>query len=201
MEWVVLGQTVGFVGSLVAGLSARSRKEEVEALNSRLVAVNKQLREKARATQAGLYGPAICAAEPYLGADSKQPAQSAEATEVISTLRAGKSLLKMRDGPGAKEHFERALALTRTSAASLETPWKAQRKALRGLGAASQLMGDNDAALGYMKEVLALSEASGDDTGVADAMGAPPMARARVCVRLRARDLPRGHCGHLHRQG
>ena len=42
VEWVVLGQTFGFIGSLVGGWVAADRKEEVERLNARLLAVNKQ---------------------------------------------------------------------------------------------------------------------------------------------------------------
>ncbi len=181
VEWVVAGQTIGFVGSAVAGYSARKRKEEVEVLNSRLVAVNKQLREMARASQAGMYSAeasklpqhapvAASAAAAPAAAPAAEP-QSDAAADILSTLRAGKSLLKMRDGKGAKAHFERALELTRERATVLEAPWKAQRKALRGLGAAAQLLGDNDGALTYMKEVLAMSETMGDNTGVADAMG------------------------------
>jgi tetratricopeptide (TPR) repeat protein len=174
VEWVVAGQTVGFIGSLVAGWYAADRKKEVESLNTRLVAVNKQLREQARVAQAGIYAPsggaAAAAAATSSGAaiadDSSPTAQ-----EIITTLRTGKSLLKMRDGKAARGHFERALALTRDPACGLETPWKAERKALRGLGAATQLLGENEAALGYMKQVLDMSEREGDNTGVADAMG------------------------------
>jgi hypothetical protein len=180
VEWVVAGQTVGFVGSLVAGLNARDRKKEVESLNVRLVAVNKQLREQARVAQAGAYAPsppsgaaasngasASAGAAPSGAADDSSPA----AQEVIATLRTGKSMLKMRDGKAARGHFERALFLTRAPSSGLETPWKAERKALRGLGAACSLLKEHDAALGFMREVLAMSERMGDNTGVADAMG------------------------------
>jgi hypothetical protein len=189
VEWVVAGQTVGFVGSLVAGWYARDRKKEVESLNVRLVAVNKQLREQARVAQAGAYAPsppagaassngasasassasssASASASAVGAADDSSPA----AQEVISTLRTGKALLKMRDGKAARGHFERALFLTRAPSSGLETPWKAERKALRGLGAACSLLKEHDAALGFMREVLDMSERMGDNTGVADAMG------------------------------
>jgi hypothetical protein len=186
VEWVVAGQTVGFMGSLIAGWYAADRKKEVESLNTRLVAVNKQLREQARSTQAGAYAPAggagasaaPAAASSANGAaangNGKAPAaddSSPEAQEIIATLRSGKSLLKMRDGKAARGHFQRALALARDVGTGLETPWKAERKALRGLGAAAQLLGESDAALGFMTQVLDISEREGDSSGVADAMG------------------------------
>ena len=185
VEWVVAGQTIGFVGALVGGWYAADRKKEVEKLNARLVAVNKQLREQARTTKAGTYAPegltsssngngagtgagaAAAAAKAAHANDDSSPA----AQEVISTLRTGKGMLKMRDGKAARGHFERALVLCRDPASGLETPWKAERKALRGLGAAAQLLGEQDAALALMKQVLDLSEKMGDTSGVADALG------------------------------
>ena len=184
VEWVVIGQTIGFVGSLIGGWYAADRKKEVERLNTRLVAVNKQLREQARVTQAGVYSPdGVTAASSNgngatgakkapnknnaLVADDSSPA----AQEIIATLRSGKSALKARDGAGARKLFERALTLCRDPACGLETPWKAERKALRGLGAAAQLLKQYDLALGHMMQVLAISEKHGDTTGQADAIG------------------------------
>ena len=182
VEWVVIGQTIGFVGSLIGGWYAADRKKEVESLNVRLVAVNKQLREQARVAQAGAYSPdaAAVAASNGNGGSKKAPNpgnalvaddSSPAAQEIIVTLRTGKSALKTRDGAAARPHFERALALCRDPACGLETPWKAERKALRGLGASAQLLKQYDAALGYMMEVLAISEKHGDSTGQADAIG------------------------------
>ena len=184
VEWVVAGQTIGFVGALVGGFYAADRKKEVEALNARLVAVNKQLREQARTAKAGTYAPegltsssngngngAGAGAAAAVAAAHANDDSSPAAQEVIATLRTGKGMLKMRDGKAARGHFERALVLCRDPASGLETPWKAERKALRGLGAAAQLLGEQDAALALMKQVLDLSEKMGDTSGVADALG------------------------------
>ena len=183
VEWVVIGQTIGFVGSLIGGWYAADRKKEVERLNTRLVAVNKQLREQARVTQAGVYSPDGVSSASSNGngtgtkkapnknnallADDSSPA----AQEIIVTLRSGKAALKSRDGAGAQKLFERALTLCRDPACGLETPWKAERKALRGLGAAAQLLKQYELALGHMMQVLAISEKHGDTTGQADAIG------------------------------
>ena len=115
----------------------------------------------------GARAAAAAAAKAAHANDDSSPA----AQEVISTLRTGKGMLKMRDGKAARGHFERALVLCRDPASGLETPWKAERKALRGLGAAAQLLGEQDAALALMKQVLDLSEKMGDTSGVADALG------------------------------
>lgn len=155
VEAVVLGQTVGFVGSVIAGLQARKTGKQVVALNARLREVNKTLRERARAPTA-------------------PPAEDASplSVELISLLRQGKQLLKLREGAAARDKFQAALALARTvSGDELSEPWKAVRKSLRGLAAASQLLGDTDAALRNMREVLSLSAAAEDTAGQADAMG------------------------------
>jgi tetratricopeptide (TPR) repeat protein len=198
VEWVVLGQTVGFIGSVIGarcalrprgraqrpethsragGLNARARKQEVESLNKRLMAVNKQLREQAREQSRQASAST---------ANGGSAGGSEFATEVISLLRAGKALLKQRDGAAARDKFSLALSLARGGASAADSPlnsmegplsgelaepWKAQRKALRGLGAACTLMGDNDAALAHMQDVLALSEVMGDAPAIADALG------------------------------
>jgi len=167
VELVVFGQTVGFVGSVIGGLQARERKKEVEALNRKLISVNKQLRSRERS------------APPQVA----DPSPSLFANEVVAQLRQGKSLLRAKDAKAAQAIFQSALdsVLARSAAESngafgnaadgLDEPWKAQRKALRGLGACAQQLGDLDGALRYMTEVLALSEQKGDASAVADAIG------------------------------
>lgn len=169
VEWVVLGQTVGFIGSLVGGWSAKERKEEVEKLNARLLVVNKQLREQARAAKSPTLSPDVPVKVPSTHADTED--QSPEAQELLKVLRTGKGLLKERNGTAALESFEKALGMARSHATSLESPWKAERKALRGMGAAHNQLGQHDRALDYMKQVLTISEKMADTSGVADAMG------------------------------
>ena len=158
IEAVLVGLTVGLVGSVVAGLQAKRTGEQVKLLNERLREVNKMLRERARVST------------PPADDDA-----SALAVEVIGLLRQGKQLLKQREGAAAREKFEAALALARDgngdAAGQLTAPWKAVRKSLRGLAAASQLLGDTEAALRNMREVLALSAAADDSAGQADAVG------------------------------
>lgn len=86
-------------------------------------------------------------------------------------LRSGKGHLKMRDSVTAKTEFENALRLARSGDNVLESPWKAERKALRGLGAANQQLKDYPKALDAMMEVLKISEKMDDQSGVADAIG------------------------------
>lgn len=173
VEWVVAGQTVGFIGAAVTGLSLRERKREVEELNTRLVQVNKQLREKARSSQTALqHATSGGSSEEGDSAGAASAVPDDPTTEkVLTTLRAAKSMLKLRDSTGAKAQFEQALALVQQHEASLESPWKAKRKALRGLGAACQQLGDHDAALRHLQQVLYISEEHGDVSGAADAIG------------------------------
>lgn len=77
----------------------------------------------------------------------------------------------MRDSATARAEFEAALKIARSGASELEAPWKAERKALRGLGAAHQQLGDYPKALDAMMEVLRISEKMEDHSGVADAIG------------------------------
>mmetsp|Transcript_9441 Transcript_9441/g.34653 ORF Transcript_9441/g.34653 Transcript_9441/m.34653 type:complete len:337 (-) Transcript_9441:24-1034(-) len=157
---LIFGQWVGFIGALVGGNSARVRKEEVEQLNQKLLQVNQQLREYARKSKRGLYSSGeVAAANGEL-----------QTADWLVELKKGKSLLKDREGEQAKVSFERALVLLR-SAEGLKTPWKAERKALRGLSAAHRLMGEKQVALEYILKVLDLCDTHGDTTGKGDALG------------------------------
>lgn len=77
----------------------------------------------------------------------------------------------MRDSALAKSEFEHALKLARSGASELDSPWKAERKALRGLGAAHQQLADYPKALDAMMEVLKISEKMEDQSGISDAIG------------------------------
>jgi tetratricopeptide (TPR) repeat protein len=127
------------------------------------VQVNKQLREKARSSQTALqHATSGGSSEEGDSAGAASAVPDDPTTEkVLTTLRAAKSMLKLRDSTGAKAQFEQALALVQQHEASLESPWKAKRKALRGLGAACQQLGDHDAALRHLQQVLYISEEHG----------------------------------------
>eukprot|EP00958_Prasinococcus_capsulatus_P002183 scaffold201_cov405-Prasinococcus_capsulatus_cf.AAC.7 len=171
---LIFGQWVGFIGALVGGNSARVRKEEVEQLNQKLLQVNQQLREYARKSKRGLYSSGEVAVSPKARLSPCTVSDAAngelQTADWLVELKKGKSLLKDREGEQAKVSFERALVLLR-SAEGLKTPWKAERKALRGLSAAHRLMGEKQVALEYILKVLDLCDTHGDTTGKGDALG------------------------------
>ena len=53
----------------------------------------------------------------------------------------------------------------------LDCPWRAERKAERGLGAAHELNGDYAHALEHMRKVVDLSKEHRDSAGLSDAFG------------------------------
>ena len=196
VELVVLGQTIGFVGAMVGGFSARSRKREVEELNQRLIAVNKQLRQQARSTMIGNYEPDSIDLIPSTkekklqsvtgsgngdglatvngnGVDSFHNSNAYEwkRSEVIEMLRAGKKALQEQDAQEAVKNFKQSLEMAHSNADVLDNVKKVERKAYRGLGGAYLILHDYDNALMYMKKVLDLSEEMHETTGVGDALG------------------------------
>jgi len=163
---IVLGQFVGFVGATVSGLEAKKRKEEVLQLNAKLLGINKELRKLAR--EGGFVSSSLEVRKE--GKESKQVEESRE--NVISMLRQGKELLRQTDAQGATEHFQKALEAIRTAGDALDSPWKAERKALRGLGAAFQLQGKNKEALKHMMRVLEIvEEHKGEMVETTDTLG------------------------------
>ena len=187
VELVVLGQTIGFVGAVVGGISARARKRQVENLNERLISVNKQLRQQARLTMAGEYEREDAIDLPvhatHMASAATVGAGTAtvdgdlvktydwQRTEVIDLLRAGKKALKEEDAHEAVKSFKLSLERARENAEVMDNIKKVERKAYRGLGGAYLILHDYDNALDYMKKVLDLSEEIGDSTGVGDALG------------------------------
>ena len=174
VELVVLGQTIGFIGALVGGFSARDRKRQVEDLNERLLAVNKQLRQQARSTMSGGYerDSIDVATKPSSNTpEHASPDDADQRNEVIEILRAGKAALKEENAQDAVRFFKLSLERAREHADVLDNVKKVERKAYRGLGGAYLILHDYDKALEYMKLVLALSEEMGESKGVGDALG------------------------------
>lgn len=164
IEALILGQAIGFVGSYVGGLEAKKRKEEAERLNESLLQVTKELRKQARAHKKALvrnvaHGPTH---------DSQEHPKR---VLVLERLKKGKASLQNRKGEDAKHYFEDALVKIDEASEEMEVPWKARRKAIRGLGAAHELLGEHDVALQYMQEVLSLSQSHNDRKGLGDAYG------------------------------
>ena len=159
---LVIGQTIGFVGSAVAGSAARKRAEEIERLNATLLKVNKEVRKELRSTQGRKVATPM---------DSTDDGSSEVVLEIISLLKNGKSKLKAQAANEAKALFTKALALIKGNESALKEPWKAVRKAERGLGAAASRLKQYDEALTHMKTVLALSQEHNDLTVATDAYG------------------------------
>ena len=89
----------------------------------------------------------------------------------MQLLKRGKQALKEGHGPAAKQAFSSALLNLDDVELELESPWRARRKALRGMGAACGCLGEHSEALGYMEQVVSISEANEDMNGLADAYG------------------------------
>ncbi|KAL6752829.1 FLU chloroplast precursor, alternative spliced version s-FLP [Haematococcus lacustris] len=81
-------------------------------------------------------------------------------------LRAGKRLLKERNGAAALVRFEKALMLSKALADRVQ-----ERRAMRGLAAAARLQGQHRSAIKHLERVLEISKAMQEFTGDADAYG------------------------------
>lgn len=91
---------------------------------------------------------------------------SPEMKQCVHSLREGKRLLKAKDGGPAMVRFEKALMLAEAMGDTLH-----EKRAVRGLAAAARLLGERRAAIGHLERVLAISRATGDYVGDADACG------------------------------
>jgi len=195
VDVVGITTAVGLIGAAVGGFSARARKDEVEALNNQLRKINMSLRQQARAGT--VYAPGLNYAPQPLGgggggggatatavapapaalAPPPPPAPAASTTldeddagpelrACVAALREGKRLLKAGEGPPALVRFEKALMLAEAIGDTIH-----EKRAVRGLAAASRLNGDRRSAIKHLERVLALSRATRDHVGDADAFG------------------------------
>ena len=168
---VILGQAIGFVGALAGGNSARKKKEEVQRLNAELQSVNSQLLEVTRQLRLQVRGKEVKGSQLPVEKEGKTEAQIEMRGTVLAALKSGKNLLKEKDFAQAKACFEEALSAIRVADGALDSPWKAERKAYRGLGGACEGLGMHRDALEHMQQVVAMSKERGDDTGLGDAYG------------------------------
>mmetsp|Transcript_38705 Transcript_38705/g.65165 ORF Transcript_38705/g.65165 Transcript_38705/m.65165 type:complete len:323 (+) Transcript_38705:69-1037(+) len=168
IELIVFGQFVGFAGATISGLEARKRKAEVEVLNKRIVEVNKELRKELREGKAGQYKRPDTLT-PWKEGMTDQQIEYRE--RVVSLMKNGKQQLKLKNSKEATHSFEQSLVAIEQAGDALESPWKARRKCYRGLGAASQLAGNNKEALKHMQRVLALCEEHNDQACKGDTLG------------------------------
>jgi len=81
-------------------------------------------------------------------------------------LRAGKRLLKEKNGAAAMVRFEKALMLSKALADKVQ-----ERRANRGLAAAARLQGQYRTAIKHLERVLEISREMREYTGDADAYG------------------------------
>jgi len=91
---------------------------------------------------------------------------TAEQRQCTKALREGKRLLKEDSGAPALVHFEKALMLAKFLRNKV-----AERRAVRGLAAASRLQGQYQSAIKHLQRVLEISREMGDHVGDADAYG------------------------------
>ncbi|KIZ06832.1 hypothetical protein MNEG_1119 [Monoraphidium neglectum] len=82
------------------------------------------------------------------------------------SLRAGKRLLKEKNGAAAMVRFEKALMLSKALEDKVQ-----ERRAMRGLAASARLQGQYKAAIKHLERVLEISREMKEFTGDADAYG------------------------------
>mmetsp|Transcript_27647 Transcript_27647/g.44326 ORF Transcript_27647/g.44326 Transcript_27647/m.44326 type:complete len:364 (-) Transcript_27647:539-1630(-) len=168
---LILGQGVGFMGSVVGGNEARKKGEQIKTLNSSLIKVNAELRREMRNAGLGPYVPipAQRFIEKLDGTSTDEDDQVV--ASVLFQLKRAKGLLKTNDNADALKEFKAALSEIEGNPLSLAQGWKAARKAHRGMGAALERMGRYPEALVSMKTVLSLSTEHDDHAGETDALG------------------------------
>lgn len=154
---------VAFVGATVGGLLARKRKSDLKRVNDQLRQINETLRRQAKIES---YAPDLSYA-PVGRMTAKEIVVDPQREKLISSLRTGKSFLKMQDFESATENFRLALDLAQDLGDRAE-----EKKAARGLGASLQRQGKFREAIMYYSRVLALSKLKGEDSAATEAYGA-----------------------------
>eukprot|EP01023_Acetabularia_acetabulum_P024747 TRINITY_DN2380_c0_g2_i1.p1 TRINITY_DN2380_c0_g2~~TRINITY_DN2380_c0_g2_i1.p1 ORF type:complete len:346 (-),score=64.70 TRINITY_DN2380_c0_g2_i1:179-1159(-) len=177
IDVVGITEFVALVGAVVGGVSARVRKQELQKLNEQLRLINRQLRQEARAgvmyAPSLNYTPPATAAGQQVSSNSSSPYEvsddedvSPDRTQCREALKEGKKLLKANQGPAAMVRFEKALMLSRGFDDKI-----LERRAVRGLAAATKMQGQLRSALKHLERVLQLSKELNEFTGDADAYG------------------------------
>ena len=86
--------------------------------------------------------------------------------EAAVALKSGRKLLEQKKGAAALVHFEKAKMLSRKKGSRLQ-----ERRAERGLAAASRLQQQYNKTIGHLMRVLEISKEMNEFTGDADAYG------------------------------
>jgi len=165
---IIFGQAIGFAGAIAGGLEAKKRAEEITQLNKSLLEVNgkikKELRREKQSKTPGVDMSIDSDGDPYV-------------EKILTLLRSGKALLKIEE---SKEKFEEALGkfeeahaliIAESGKEKLMVPWKAERKALKGIAAAASRLGYTAKSLEMTKKVLDLALEHKDMAEITDNYG------------------------------
>ena len=165
---IILGQAIGFAGAIAGGLEAKKRAQEITQLNKSLLEVNGKIKkELRREKQSKTHG-----VDMSIDSDGDEYVE-----KILMLLRSGKAMLKMDESKEKLEEalgkFEEAYALiiAESGKEKLNVPWKAERKALKGIAAAASRLGSTAKSLEMTKKVLNLALEHKDMAEITDNYG------------------------------
>lgn len=165
---IILGQAIGFAGAIAGGLEAKKRAQEITQLNKSLLEVNGKIKKELRREKQSKTP----------GVDMSIDSDGDEYVEkILMLLRSGKAMLKMDESKEKLEEalgkFEEAYALiiAESGKEKLNVPWKAERKALKGIAAAASRLGSTAKSLEMTKKVLNLALEHKDMAEITDNYG------------------------------
>jgi len=165
---IILGQAIGFAGAIAGGLEAKKRAQEIAQLNKSLLEVNGKIKKELRREKQSKTP----------GVDMSIDSDGDEYVEkILMLLRSGKAMLKMDESKEKLEEalgkFEEAYALiiAESGKEKLNVPWKAERKALKGIAAAASRLGSTAKSLEMTKKVLNLALEHKDMAEITDNYG------------------------------
>ncbi|KAG1650922.1 hypothetical protein FOA52_009050 [Chlamydomonas sp. UWO 241] len=147
VDIVGISETIALAGALVGGLAAGKRKKEVDKLNDQPTTTR---------TPSGT----------MVSVSMEEDEMSADQIACRDALKTGKGMLKEKNGPGAMVRFEKALMISKALGDKIQ-----ERRACRGLAAASRLNKQHATAIKYLERVLEVSREMQEYTGDADAFG------------------------------
>ena len=158
---IILGQAIGFAGAIAGGLEAKKRAQEITQLNKSLLEVNGKIKKELRREKQSKTP----------GVDMSIDSDGDEYVEkILMLLRSGKAMLKM-DESKEKLEEEYALIIAESGKEKLNVPWKAERKALKGIAAAASRLGSTAKSLEMTKKVLDLALEHKDMAEITDNYG------------------------------
>eukprot|EP00850_Spirogloea_muscicola_P017532 SM000151S01520 [mRNA] locus=s151:189868:197515:- [translate_table: standard] len=147
-----------------AGIIARRRKQELEAINAQLRLINSTLKKQARIES---YAPSLSYAPAGRGRVAVEVKTDTLRETLMLRLRSGKRHLRVGNPKAAFEEFQAALVLAQQVGDIVE-----EKKASRGLGASCQRQRKYKDAIRYHELVLKTSDRTGEHSGDTEACGA-----------------------------